>query len=71
MTLTAERHRAITAPLEDVLRLITQARNATELEACRKATNAAWFSLHAAQEAIRDAETATRREALAKIGEAA
>lgn len=71
MTLTPERAAALDAKLDAVVAAANAARTANELSAIKRALNDLWFTTHKAQEAVNDAEEATRREALAKIGEAA
>jgi hypothetical protein len=57
--------------LVQVMNLAIAARNAPDLDAAKKALNEVWFAAHLAQEAIIDAEKATREAALQALERAA
>lgn len=71
MTMSDLHQSLVTASLDAVVKQASDARNASDLDAMRKALNAVWFATHQAQEAVTAAERETRREALAQLEPAA
>jgi hypothetical protein len=71
MRLSPDRTDAISAAIREIGRRVHDATLAPDTEAARKALGEVWSANRRALELINDAEEATRREALAKIGEAA
>lgn len=71
MKLSEDRSDAISSAIREIGNRVHDATLAPDTEAARQALNAVWFATHRATQLINDAEEATRREALAKLGEAA
>lgn len=71
MKLSPDRTDAISAAIREIGRRVQDATLAPDTKAARKALGEVWSANRRALELINDAEEATRREALAKIGEAA
>lgn len=71
MKLTPDRTDAISAAIREIGRRVQDATLATNTDDARKALDDVWHATRIAQQFINDAEQATRREALAKLGEVA
>ena len=67
MKLTPERQLHIWAALDDVVAAAMKARQQQDLTLTKAALNNAWHAIRDAREIITDIESATRREALAKL----
>lgn len=71
LKLPPDRTDAISAAVRNIARRVEDATLAPDTGALAKALNEVWFATHEAQTLVRNAEQATRDEALAKLGEAA
>jgi len=59
------------AALDDLAEHTASALNGPDTSATKAALNRAWFAIHTAQQALIDGENETRRQALAKLENAA
>lgn len=71
MIVLATKQGNVEQALVQVMDLATAARNAPDLDAAKKALNEVWFAVHIAQEALIDADKATREAALQAMERAA
>lgn len=71
MIVLATKQATVEQALVQVMDLAIAARNAPDLDTARRALNQVWFATHLAQEAIIDADKATREAALQSLERAA